>query len=379
MLKATKVRLYPTIEQQAFLNAQFGAVRFAYNQALRIKTHFYKKKAVSLHPIKDIKPLLSVAKRSRKYAWLSQYDSMALQQAVINLNVAFSNFFDKKLRARYPQFKRRHGSQSSYHCTSIKITNNSIKIPKLKTAIKAKMHRIVDGQLKSITVSRSATGKYFASILVDTGEPLPAKPTHIDSNKLFAFDLGLTSFLTDSNGHKEANPRFLKNAYRNLRRKQKALSRCQKGSANRAKARRKLAKAHELVVNKRNYFQHELSKKIADESQAVVFEKLNITGMVKNRRLARSIADASWGSFVNKVKYKIDWQGKHFTQTSQWLASSKTCHVCKHKVKDMPLSVRQWVCPICNTLHDRDGNSAKVLKIEGAISFKAAGLTVSAL
>lgn len=178
MLRATKIRIYPTPEQAAFLNAQFGAVRFAYNKALHIKKHAYQRHGVNLSPRNDLKPLLSVAKKSRKYAWLKEFDSMALQQAVINIDVAFSNFFNPKLKARFPTFKRKHGKQSSYHCVGIKVLDNAIKIPKL-APIEARLHRELHGKLKSITVTRSATGKYYASILCDDGASAPEKPTYL--------------------------------------------------------------------------------------------------------------------------------------------------------------------------------------------------------
>ncbi|MFT5881102.1 MAG: putative transposase [Moritella sp.] len=156
MLRATKVRIYPTAEQTAFLNAQFGAVRFAYNKALHIKSHYYRVKGVSLAPQKDLKPLLAKGKKSRKYDWLKQYDSIALQQAVINLDTAYKKFFDKKSKFGFPKFKCRHGKQSSYHCMSVKAVDNAIKIPKL-SPIKVRIHRELIVTLKSITISRLAS------------------------------------------------------------------------------------------------------------------------------------------------------------------------------------------------------------------------------
>ncbi|PQQ41565.1 transposase, partial [Photorhabdus luminescens] len=175
MLRATKVRLYPTPEQAGYLNGQFGAVRFAYNKALHIKKHAYKRHGVHLNPRKDLKPLLAVAKQSRKYAWLRAYDSIALQQAVINLHTAFDNFFNPKLRAQFPTFKRKQGRQSSYHCVGVKVLEGAVKIPKL-SPIKARIHREIEGEVKSITLSRTATGKYFAAILCDDGKEVPEKP-----------------------------------------------------------------------------------------------------------------------------------------------------------------------------------------------------------
>ncbi|NHB94816.1 RNA-guided endonuclease InsQ/TnpB family protein, partial [Photorhabdus cinerea] len=208
MLRAIKVRIYPTPEQAEYLNAQFGAVRFAYNKALHIKKHAYKRYGVSLSPRKDLKPLLATAKKSRKYAWLKSYDSIALQQAVINLNTAFEHFFNPKLRAKFPAFKCKHGKQSSYHCVGVKVLNEAIKIPKL-TPIEARIHREIKGEIKSITLSRTPTGKYFAAILCDDGKETPVPPDVIDADKSAGCDLGLTHFLIYSDGRKQANPRYL--------------------------------------------------------------------------------------------------------------------------------------------------------------------------
>jgi len=291
MLKATKVRIYPTPEQADFLNQQFGAVRFTYNKALHIIRSQYRRHGAKLRAKKDLKPLLAVAKKSRKYHWLKNYDSIALQQACINLDRAFQNFFDPKLPARYPRFKRKHGKHSSYHCTSIKAGGDWIKVPKL-TPIKARLHREITGTLKSITLTRTTTGKYYASLLVDDGEEAPAPLQTVDA--VLGVDMGLTHLVINSQGHKTPNPRFLRRARTNLRRKQKALSRCQKGSKGRAKARLKLAKAHERLANARADFQHKLSRQLIDDNQAVVVETLKVKNMLKNRKLAKHIADASW-------------------------------------------------------------------------------------
>ena len=371
MLKATKVRIYPTPEQAEFLIAQFGAVRFAYNKALYLKSHMYRKHGVTLSPKKDIKPLLAVAKKSRKYHWLKQYDAIALQQSVINLHRAFDNFFNPKLKARYPQFKRRHGKQSSYHCVGVKVLDDAIKLPKMKP-VKANIHREISGTVKSITVSLSKTGKFYASILVDDGVKAP-KPLQTVS-KVTGIDLGLSHFAIESNGRKRANPRFVKRAERNLRRKQRQLSRKAKGSANRAKARLLVAKCHERVTNARADFQHKLSRTLVDENQAVIVETLKSANMMKNRKLAKHIADAAWHTFANKLEYKLKEQGKYLVKLDQWYASSKTCHCCGHKMEEMPLSVRTWDCPSCGTTDiDRDLNAALNIRDKGALELKAAG------
>ena len=371
MLRATKLRIYPTPEQAEFLIVQFGAVRFAYNKALHLKSHMYRKHGVTLNPKKDIKPLLAVAKKSRKYHWLKQYDSIALQQSVINLHQAFDNFFNPKLKAKYPQFKRRHGKQSSYHCVGVKVLDGAIKLPKMKP-IEANVHREIAGVVKSITVSLSKTGKFYASILADDGVEA-STPFHT-VRTVTGVDLGLSHFAIESNGRKTANPRFVKRAEKNLIRKQRQLSRKAKGSANRAKARLRVAKCHEKVANARADFQHKLSRTLVDENQAVIVETLKSANMMKNRKLAKHIADASWHSFVVKLEYKLKEQGKHLVKLDQWYASSKTCHCCGHKMEEMPLSVRKWDCPSCGTTDiDRDLNAALNIRDKGILELKAVG------
>ncbi|MDC9606196.1 RNA-guided endonuclease InsQ/TnpB family protein, partial [Xenorhabdus griffiniae] len=373
MLRATKVRIYPTPEQAEFLNAQFGAVRFAYNKALHIKKQAYQRHGVSLSPRKDLKPLLAVAKKSRKYAWLKAYDSIALQQAVINLDVAFSHFFNPKLKARFPAFKSKHGKQSSYHCVGVKVLDSAIKIPKV-SPIEARLHREMTGSLKSITLSRSATGKYYASILCDDGTEAPAKPTLIST--VTGIDMGLSHYAIKSNGDKIPNPRPLINASRHLRRKQKALSRKKKGSANRRKARIQLAGVHERVANTRADFQHKLSRTIVDESQAVIVETLKAANMMKNHHLARAIGDAGWSGFITKLEYKAAEKGVHLVKLDHWFASSKTCHCCGHKMPEMRLNKRIWQCPECGVEHDRDINAAINIERKGIRELCAAGLVV---
>lgn len=375
MLKATKVRVYPTPEQADFLNRQFGATRFVYNKALHIISSQYKRHGLKLKAKKDLKPFLAVAKKSRKYYWLKDFDSIALQQACIHLDKALQNFFDPKLPARYPKFKRKHGKQSSYHCMSVSCGENWIKVAKLKP-IKARVRRGLTGKLKSITLSRTITGKYYASLLVEDGIDTPAPLQTVDS--VLGVDMGLTHLAIDSNGNKVTNPRFLKRATANLRCKQKSLSRCQKGSKGRAKARLKLAKAHERLANTRADFQHKLSRQLIDENQAVVVETLKVKNLLKNRKLAKHIADASWFSLIQKLEYKAKEQGKHLVKIEQWFASSKTCSCCGYKADALPLSVRHWSCPVCTMEHDRDINAAINVRQQGILKLRAEGLSAPA-
>ncbi|UYM15434.1 RNA-guided endonuclease InsQ/TnpB family protein [Endozoicomonas euniceicola] len=376
MLRATKVRIYPTSEQAEFLDRQFDAVRFVWNKALAIKVHYYKVRGQSLSPKKHLKPLLAKAKKSRKYSWLKNADSIALQQATINLDTAFQNFFNPKLQARFPRFKKKHGKQSSYHCTSVSVGDNWIKIPKCKP-IRAKVHREIVGKVKSVTLSRTLTGKYFASILADDTQEQPKQIDNLEANQVVGVDMGITGLAITSTGHKTGNPRFLKKAQRNLKRKQQALSRCKKGSKGRHKARLLVAKAHERVAFARNDFQHKLSKQLIDENQAVIVEALKVKNMLKNKRLARSIADAGWHSLITKLEYKAKQEGKHLVKIDQWFASSKTCSVCDLKQEKMPLRIRSWECS-CGAIHDRDINAARNIKKQGILKLKAEGLSVSA-
>lgn len=374
MLRATKIRIYPTQEQAEFLNAQFGAVRFSFNRGLAIQSHFYKVKGVSLKPLKDIKPLLAKAKKSRKYQWLKQYDSIALQQGIIQLDKAFQNFFNPKMKSRYPRFKSKHGKQSSYHCTCVAVGDDWIKIPKC-SLIKASVHREISGTVKSITLSKTTNGKYYASILVEDGVEQP-KPLQTLKSAV-GIDLGLTDFLTVSSGDVVTNPRHLRNAEKNLKRKQRQLSRKEKGSANRAKARRVLANTHEKLRNIRNDFQHKLSRTLVDENQAVIVETLKSSNMMKNKHLAKAIGDVAWNSFVSKLEYKSKAKGHHLLKLSQWFAGSKTCSCCGHKMDELPLHIRKWSCPSCSTHHQRDVNAAINHLKQGMIELKAAGLSFS--
>ncbi|MTH94719.1 RNA-guided endonuclease TnpB family protein, partial [Roseibium sp. RKSG952] len=255
------------------LNRQFGIVRFVWNRALAAKKHYFKVRGKNLSPTRDLKPLLAVAKKSRKYGWVAQADSIALQEALRNLQTAFQKFFDPKLNNGFPRFKSKHGKQGSYHCMSVSIGDGWIKIPKCPR-IKARVHRAANGKVNSITISKTSTGKYYASVLVEDGTVEPEAKKALSAQAVTGVDLGLSHLCIYSNGEKQKNPRFLKRAAINLRRKQKTLSRKKKGSRNRAKARLLVAKAHERIANTRNDFQHKLSKRLIDDNQAVCVETL---------------------------------------------------------------------------------------------------------
>lgn len=274
---------------------------------------------------------------------------------MINLDKAFANFFNKELKARFPVFKSKHGRQSSYHPNG-KVLTDAIQLPKIP-AIRANIHREIVDKVSSITITRNAAGKYFASILADDGQEAAAKPTCITT--VAGYDLGLSHYLIGNDGDKVANPRHLVNAYRR-------------------KARLHLAAQHERVANARADFQHKLSRRIIDENQAVIVETLKSANMMKNRRLARHIADAAWSGFVAKLAYKAESAGVHLVKLDQWFASSKTCHCCGHKMPEMPLRVRAWKCPGCSADHDRDINAAINIQHKGITELMAADHVVKA-
>lgn len=378
MRKSIKVRIYPSQRQIEFLNAQFGAVRFAYNKALSIKKHYYKRYGISLYPKKDIKPLLVVAKKSRKYVWMRDYDSIALQQAIINLDRAFSNFFNPNLRAKFPRFKNKRSKQTSYHCSGVAVGSNWIKIPKLDF-MKARIHREPQGKLKSITLSRTASGKYHASLVFEDGRKVPKPILTIDPTRITGIDLGISDIITDSSCRKIPNPCFLKKAQTNLRRKHQALSRCARGSNGYYRARTKLTKAYEKINNVRTDFQHKISRQLIDDNQAVIVETLKIQNLLKNHQLAKYITDVSWYSLIEKLEYKAREKGKYLVKVDPWFASTKTCHICGYKLDNLPLNVRKWNCPECGAKDiDRDINAAINIKQQGIIMLRAEGLSVPA-
>ena len=373
MKKAAVFRLYPTADQKHYLAGLFGAVRFCYNKGLELKKHYYKVKGVNIHPIHDLKKLLPIAKKSHKYAWLANYDSMALQESLRHLNTSFDKFYKKE--AGFPRFKSRWGDQSSYHCVCVSVGEGYVKVPKMKP-IKAVIHRKIDGKVKSITLSKDCCGDYWASVLYENDETEVAPETTVHESQILGLDADLKTFCTCSNGKKVKSPKPLKRAMKKLKRAQRALSRKKKGSKNREKARKRLAKLHRKVARIRADFHHKTSRRLVDENQALIFETLRIQNMMKNHHLAGAIADAGWGEFMRQCEYKAKREGKLFVKINTFFPSSKLCSHCLKKLPALGLSTRAWVCPYCGTHHDRDINAALNIKQEGIRNLKAAGLTV---
>lgn len=371
---AVKVRLYPDKEQQNKLSNLFGACRWVYNWGLALRRKAYTKEGRSLSYVNTAGQLTQL-KRQPETDWLQEVNAQSLQASLRNLDTAFKNFFNKKLKAGYPQFKNKRSKQSASFPQNVNVENSRIRFPKIGW-VKAKIHCEIIGTIKTVTVSKRPTGKYYASILIDEGICNPEPPTRMTAEEVCGIDLGLTHLAITDKGARTPNPRHLRNAEKNLRKCHKNLSRKKEGSKNRTKARIRLAKAYEKLMNARRDFQHKLSRKWVDESQAICTETLKVKNMLKNRRLAKHISDVSWHSLLRKVEYKSNWAGKHFVQIDTFFASSKTCSACNNKVDVLPLDVRYWVCPMCLTEHDRDINAAKNIRQEGIRLLQAAGQTV---
>jgi putative transposase len=362
--QAFKFRLYPNTEQRQTLDRQFGCARFVFNYFLRQRMDHYtahqgeKKQGLNYY---DNARMLTVLKRQPEYAWLQEVNSQSLQVALRNLDTAYVNFFAG--RAEFPKFKSRRDKQSfgvPQHFT-LDTQQGRLAIPKL-TPLKIVVHRPVVGTLKSVTISRSPSGRYFASILCEV-EMQDRPPKR--KGKEIGLDLGLKSFLVTSQGEKIDPPQPLRRAEEKLCRLQRQLSRKQKGSRNREKVRVKVARLHEKVSNQRADFLHQQSRRLIDESQAIFVESLNVKGMLANHHLARSISDAGWGEFLRQLQYKGAWYGCRLEAIEPFFPSSRRCHRCGYRKADLRLAEREWDCPECHRHHDRDVNAALNILTEG--------------
>ncbi len=352
--RAYKFRFYPTPAQEQNLARTFGCVRFAYNHMLRLRTDawFKEQKRVGYH---ETSARLTALKKTPEHAWLNEVSSVPVQQALRHLQTAFVNFFAK--RAGYPQFKQKYGKQSAeYTASAFKWDGKFLTLAKMDAPLAIRWSRTLPkvAKVTTVTVSKDAAGRYFVSLLCDdTVSPKPET-----ANKV-GIDLGLTHFAILSTGEKIAAPNTFRKNEAKLAKLQRRLAKKQKGSRNRAKARLKVARLHTRITDARKDFLHKLSTRLVNENQVIAVETLAVSNLQKNRCLAKSISDAGWSEFVRQLAYKAQWCGRMLVGIDRWYPSSKRCSACGHTVAKMPLSVREWVCPECGSLHDRDVNAAR--------------------
>jgi putative transposase len=329
MLKAVKVRLYPTTEQRVALAKSMGCARWYWNFALTKCIQHYQEtgKTLKLSEYKGMLPQLK-----KEYLWLkADCYSAVLQCVAINLNKAYSNFFAG--RAKFPRFKSKQGKQSIQYPQNVTVVGDYLAVPKIGE-IKAVFHREIIGTIKTVTISKTSSDKYFASILCETEDSLDSEA----GEKTLGIDLGVKDFAIVHDGEqvtKHPNPKHLKRHEKNLNRKQQKLARKTKGSKTREKYRKFVAKVHERVSNTRQDFLHKLSRKLVDESQVIVVENLNIKGLVRNRKLSKAISDVGWGMFVNFLAYKLEHKGGKLVEIDRFFPSSKKCSCCGHVVDEL--------------------------------------------
>jgi putative transposase len=364
MYRSFRYRFYPSPSQEVFLRKTIGCCRYVYNHflALRINEWVENKKSISYN---ETSRLLTLLKKEEKTNWLTEVPSVTLQQSLQNLQDAYNKFFSSlknNKKVGFPKFKKKcNGNSVRFTKETIRYKNNKIFIPKMKTPLRIRWDRQLPiNEINSITISLTPSGKWFVSILVED----PNDYTLPLCDKVLGIDLGIETFATLSSGEKVKMP-DLKPEYEKLKKLQRKHAKKQKGSKNRNKARIKVARQYEKISNIREDFHHKLSTRIINENQVIVLETLNVSGMVKNRKLARAISQQGWSQFVTFLKYKGDLYGRKVIQVDRFYPSSKTCSSCGTIQASLPLSIREWTCDICGSHHDRDINAAKNLMALG--------------
>lgn len=359
-----RFRLYPNKEQETLLRKTLGSARFVWNYFLDLRQKSWKQENKSLSYY-DTAKILTQLKKEPEYSWLSEVSIIPLRYSIYELDGTYKKFF--KGNCGYPNFKKKTNRNSiGLDTSAFSIKNGKFFIAKNKQPLNIRFHRQLpqNQEIKYIHITLEPSGKWYVSFNLDVSiQPLPPSQNQI------GIDLGITTFATTSNGDKIKSP-DLKKEYQKLKKLQKKLSKKQKGSNNRYKARLKVARQHEKIKFIRLNFHHQVSRKLVNENQVIVLEDLKIKNMVKNRKLSRAISEQGWYQFRSFLEYKCNWYGRELIIINQWYPSSKTCSSCGSIQTKMPLDIREWTCPDCGAIHDRDINAAK--------NILAVGTTVSA-
>jgi putative transposase len=359
MLKAFKYRLYPTKEQEILLCKHFGACRFLYNLALETKMAAYSSARINLSRYDLTKQIPELKKDCD---WLREINAQSLQSELMHLDGAYLKFF--KGLSSFPKFKKR-GDRQSFQCPqSCNIQEGKLKIPKFPEGIKMVISRPFIGEMRTVTISKTPTGKYFASILSQDNKAVPKKKK-VKENTAVGVDMGLKTFAALSDGQEYENPKHLKKSLKRLKMLQKRASKKKKGSANRKKANLRVALLHEKVTNQRKDFLHKFSDAITKQYDTILVENLHIAGMIKNHKLAQAIGDVGWSMGLDFIKYKSEWRGKTYHEIGRFDASSKLHNKCGYLNKELTLADRTWLCPKCGETVERDMNAALNIKQMG--------------
>jgi len=357
MLKSYKYKLNPNEDQKVLLNKHFGSIRFIYNFFLNERKREYETNKNTINYYDNAKSLTGL-KQQEDYSWLNEINSQSLQDSLKNLETSYKNFF--RFKKGFPKFKSKHSKNSFTVPQFVKIKNGKLKIPKFKEPIDVILHRTFSGTIKQCTISKTPTNEYFVSILVETEHTKLPK-----TGKSIGIDLGLKYFVITSDGYKYKNNRYTKTYQTKLKKAQQHLSRKKKGSNRYQKQKLKVAKLHKKITNSRLDNLHKVSTELIKKYDTIILEDLNIKGMIKNHKLSKHIADASWSKFITLLTYKAEWNDKQIVKIDRFFPSSKTCNCCGYINQNLKLDVREWTCPSCHAKLDRDLNASKNILNEG--------------
>lgn len=371
-----RYRIYPNQEQHRTLAMTFGCSRWVYNWALDMKSSAYFDDGESVG-FAEMSRRLTEKKREEETQWLQEVSAVPLQQSLRNLNQAFTNFFEG--RAEYPSFKSKKRSNqtaryvgSAFDLREEKETGKTkLRLSKMPGLIRVNFSRGLPSSPSSCTVTKNSAGQYHVCFVCT--EEVETLPKVKEDLKFVGVDLGLNHITVTSDGQKWGNPRWYEEEYHNLRRQQKKLSRKEKGSNNWERQRKKVARIHQRIQDRRKDFIEKLSTHLVKENDVIVVETLAVKNMQQNRHLSRAIGSAGWRTLTQRLEDKCEWYGRTLVKADRWFPSSKRCSACHHRKEDMPLSVREWACPECGIIHDRDINAAKNLSRVGQTRINAPG------